>query len=144
MDVFTWKPYEVPEVDPEFIVHKLNVDPSYPPKKQKPRRSAKDHVEAVRREVEKLKEAGVENVTVKSVTFRGIENGVRIKSWERPSNGFSRNIVFQHVLMIDVQNPIIIDQNYCPNNKDCPGQVRFKKYIYIYIYMYSGFRFKLG
>ena len=48
MDVFAWNPYEVPGVDLGFIVHKLNVDPSYPPKKQ----------EAVRQEVEKLKEAG--------------------------------------------------------------------------------------
>ena len=48
VDVFAWRPYEVPEVDPEFIVHKLNVDPSFPPKKQKPRRSTKEHVEAVR------------------------------------------------------------------------------------------------
>ena len=47
INVFAWSPYEVPGVDPGFIVHKLNVDPSYPPKKQKPRRSAKDHVEAV-------------------------------------------------------------------------------------------------
>ena len=58
IDVFAWNPYEVPGVNPEFIVHKLNVDPSYPPEKQKPRRSAKDHVKAVRQEVEKLKEAG--------------------------------------------------------------------------------------
>ena len=43
VDVFAWSPYEVPEVDPEFIVHKLNVDPSFPPKKQKPRRVAKEH-----------------------------------------------------------------------------------------------------
>ena len=35
VDVFAWSPYEVPEVDPEFIVHRLNVDPSFPPKKQK-------------------------------------------------------------------------------------------------------------
>ena len=33
VDVFAWSPYEVPRVDPEFIVHKLNVDPSFPPKK---------------------------------------------------------------------------------------------------------------
>ena len=58
MDVFAWNPYKVLGVDPGFIVHKLNVDPSYPPKKQKPRRSTKGHVEAVRQEVEKLKEAG--------------------------------------------------------------------------------------
>ena len=42
------EPYEVPKVDPEFTVHKLNVDLLYPPKKQKPRRLAKEHVEAVR------------------------------------------------------------------------------------------------
>ena len=47
MDAFAWSPYEVPGVDPEFIVHKLNVDPLFPPKKQKLRRSAKEHVEAV-------------------------------------------------------------------------------------------------
>ena len=44
IDVFAWNPYEVPGVDLGFIVHKLNVDPSYPPKKQKPRRLTKDHV----------------------------------------------------------------------------------------------------
>ena len=33
LDVFTWSSYEVPRVDLEFIVHRLNVDPSFPPKK---------------------------------------------------------------------------------------------------------------
>ena len=51
VDVFAWSPYEVPGVDPKFIVHKLNVDPSFPPKKQKSRRSTKEHAEAVRSEV---------------------------------------------------------------------------------------------
>ena len=51
VDLFAWSPYEVPTVDPKFIVHRLNVDPSFPPKKQKPRRSAKEHVEAVKLEV---------------------------------------------------------------------------------------------
>ena len=61
VDVFAWSRYEVPEVDPEFIVHKFNVDPSFPPKKQKSRRSAKEHIEAVRQEVGRLKEARVIN-----------------------------------------------------------------------------------
>ena len=52
--VFTWSPYEVPGVDPKFIVHKLKVDPLFPPKKQKPRRSAKEHVEAVKQELKTL------------------------------------------------------------------------------------------
>ena len=56
VDVFIWDPYEVPGLDPEFIVHKLNVDSSFPLKKQKPRRSTKEHVEAMRQEVGRLKE----------------------------------------------------------------------------------------
>ena len=58
VDVFAWSPYEVPRVDPEFIVHRLNVDPLFPPKKQKSRRSAKEHVEAIKLVVKRLKEAG--------------------------------------------------------------------------------------
>ena len=45
-------------MDPEFIVHRLNVDPSFPPKKQKSRRSAKEHVKVMRSEVQRLNEAG--------------------------------------------------------------------------------------
>lgn len=41
----------MPRVDPGFIVHKLNVDPLFPPKKQKSRRSIKEHVEVVKQEV---------------------------------------------------------------------------------------------
>ena len=58
MDVLAWSPYEVPGVNPEFIMDKLNMDPLFPPKKQKSRRSAKEHVEAVRSEVRRLREAG--------------------------------------------------------------------------------------
>ncbi|OMO97707.1 Glycoside hydrolase, family 28 [Corchorus olitorius] len=68
-------------------------------------------------------EAGVQNVTVTRVRFSGTENGVRIKSWGRPSTGFASHILFQHALMINVQNPIVIDQHYCPDQKNCPGQV---------------------
>ena len=57
VDVFAWSSYEVRGVDPEFIVHRLNVDPSFSPKKQKPRRAAEEQVEAVRSEVRRLREA---------------------------------------------------------------------------------------
>ena len=33
IDMFAWSLYKVLRVDPEFIVHKLNVDPSFLPKK---------------------------------------------------------------------------------------------------------------
>ncbi|XP_051118127.1 polygalacturonase-like [Andrographis paniculata] len=67
-------------------------------------------------------EAGVKNVTVKAVTFTGTTNGLRIKTWARPSNGFVKDIVYQHVTMANVENPIIIDQNYCPNHQNCPNE----------------------
>ena len=38
----------MPGVDPEFIVHKLNMDQLYPSKKQKPRRPAKEHVKTIK------------------------------------------------------------------------------------------------
>ena len=44
-------------MDLAFITHKLNVDPLVLPKKQKPRRLVKPHVEALKEEVEKLKQA---------------------------------------------------------------------------------------
>ena len=37
LDIFVWSSYKVPGVDPEFITHRLNIDPLFPPKKQKPR-----------------------------------------------------------------------------------------------------------
>ena len=55
LDFFAWSPYEVSSIDPNFIVHKLNVVPLFLPKKQKLRRSTKQHVEAMKEEVEKLK-----------------------------------------------------------------------------------------
>ncbi|XP_022932948.1 polygalacturonase-like [Cucurbita moschata] len=67
-------------------------------------------------------EDGVHNVTVISSTFTGTQNGVRIKSWGRPSNGFATKVYFQRIIMDNVKNPIIIDENYCPHHKNCPGQ----------------------
>ncbi|KAJ4954134.1 hypothetical protein NE237_030966 [Protea cynaroides] len=70
-----------------------------------------------------MEEPGVQNVTVKTVTFTGSQNGFRIKTWGRPSNGFVNGVLFQDGIMENVDNPIIIDQNYCPLGKYCPGQV---------------------
>ena len=64
----------------------------------------------------------MQNVTVKTVKFTGTENGVRIKTWGKPSNAFVKGVLFQHAVMVDVQNPIVIDQNYCPDN-GCSRQV---------------------
>ncbi|KAL7157613.1 hypothetical protein ABFS83_02G088900 [Erythranthe nasuta] len=69
-----------------------------------------------------LQEAGVQNVMVKLATFTGTQNGVRVKTWARPSNGFVRDVLFQHIVILNSQNPIIIDQNYCPDHHNCPTQ----------------------
>ena len=58
IDVFAWNVYEAPRVDPSFICHHLNVNPSVTPKKQPPRCSSKDHSDAVKDKVMNLKQAG--------------------------------------------------------------------------------------
>jgi hypothetical protein len=57
-DIFAWTPYEAPGVDPEFVSHALNVSPEYKPVVQKARRTAPQHAEAVREEVERLLKVG--------------------------------------------------------------------------------------
>ena len=58
VDVFAWDAYEALGVDPDFICHHLNVNPTVTPKKQPLRRPLKEHADAVREEVVKLKKAG--------------------------------------------------------------------------------------
>ena len=57
VDVFAWDAYKAPGVDPNFICHHLNVNPSITPKRQPPRRLSKEHAKAVKNEVTKLKQA---------------------------------------------------------------------------------------
>jgi len=59
--VFAWKLYEVLGVYLTFIMHKLNIDYLVLPKKQRSRRLAKPHMESIKEEVEKLKQAGAIN-----------------------------------------------------------------------------------
>ena len=57
--MFAWNAYEALGVDPSFICHHLNANPSVTPRKQPHRHSSKDHFDAVKNEVVKLKQAGV-------------------------------------------------------------------------------------
>ena len=59
VDVFTWDAHEIPGLDPNFICHHLNVNPSITPKKQSPRHPSKEHVKAVKSEVTKFKQPGL-------------------------------------------------------------------------------------
>ena len=56
IDVLAWSACEAPRVDPNFICHHLNVSSSAIPKKQSPRHSSKDHSDAIKDEVTKLKQ----------------------------------------------------------------------------------------
>ena len=57
VDISAWDAYEAPGVDLSFICHHLNVSPSVIPRKQPPQRSSKEHSDAVKDEVTKLKQA---------------------------------------------------------------------------------------
>ena len=76
VDVFAWNAYEAPGVNPSFICHHLNVNSSIILTKQPPRHSSKEHSDAVRDEVAKLKQAG----TIKEVFYpKWLANTVVIK-----------------------------------------------------------------
>ena len=58
IDVFAWDACDAPGIDPAFICHHLNINPSINPKKQSPRRSSREHANAIREEDMKLKHVG--------------------------------------------------------------------------------------
>ncbi|KAI3687724.1 hypothetical protein L1987_81426 [Smallanthus sonchifolius] len=66
----------------------------------------------------------VEKVLVRDCNITGTQNGVRIKTVPY-GKGYARSIVFEDINLINVKNPIIIDQHYCTNmkNSDCPAPV---------------------
>ncbi|KAJ0982315.1 hypothetical protein J5N97_010570 [Dioscorea zingiberensis] len=66
-------------------------------------------------------EGHVANVMVNNVKLTDTSNGVRIKTWQG-GHGLVKNILFKNIAMHNVQNPIIIDQNYCDSIHPCPVQ----------------------
>ncbi|CAM8912971.1 unnamed protein product [Rhodiola kirilowii] len=63
-------------------------------------------------------EGKVSDVLVTRAKLNGTDNGVRIKTWQG-GYGYARNIKFEDIEMINVKNPIIIDQQYCDQDKPC-------------------------
>ena len=55
VNVFAWNAYEAPRVDPNFICHHLNVNSFITLRRQPPRCPSKEHVEAIKNKVTKLK-----------------------------------------------------------------------------------------
>ncbi|KAI3687725.1 hypothetical protein L1987_81427 [Smallanthus sonchifolius] len=56
----------------------------------------------------------VEKVRVQNCNITGTTNGLRIKTVPG-GTGYARGIVFQDIHLVNVENPIIIDQHYCTN-----------------------------
>ncbi|KAK8595672.1 hypothetical protein V6N12_064186 [Hibiscus sabdariffa] len=60
----------------------------------------------------------VQNIRVKTVSFKGTTNGARIKTWQ-VGKGYIRGVTFENLFFHSVKNPIIIDQNYCDVRGAC-------------------------
>ena len=58
VDIFAWKPADMPNVPRELIEHSLNVSATAKPVKQKLRRFAQEKKEAIRVEITRLLAAG--------------------------------------------------------------------------------------
>ncbi|KAJ9560710.1 hypothetical protein OSB04_005870 [Centaurea solstitialis] len=75
-------------------------------------------------------EQPVQGIWIKNCTITGtIISGVRIKSWPGPTStsGTATDIHFEDIIMNNVENPILIDQQYCPSNrcnKASPSKVK--------------------
>uniref|UniRef100_J3MV02 Exopolygalacturonase n=1 Tax=Oryza brachyantha TaxID=4533 RepID=J3MV02_ORYBR len=62
-------------------------------------------------------EADVRGVVVKNCTVSATTNGLRVKTWPGSPPSRAYNITFQDIAMADVNNPIIVDQHYCPHGQ---------------------------
>ncbi|CAN0878843.1 Exopolygalacturonase (Fragment) [Linum grandiflorum] len=75
----------------------------------------------------------VTGVTVNDCTFQGTSDGVRIKSWASPNMGLVSNITYRNIRMQGVQNPIVIDQFYCPYppcDQKVPSHIKIQDITY--------------
>ncbi|OIV91914.1 hypothetical protein TanjilG_26033 [Lupinus angustifolius] len=73
-------------------------------------------------------EEPVEGLTVKNCTLKNTDNGVRIKTWPgTPIISSVSKMHFEDIIMVNVSNPILIDQQYCPWNqctKQYPSKIK--------------------
>ena len=106
IDVFALSTYDVPGIDPEFICHRLNVNPEATPQKQPPRRSSKEHAEAIKVEVNKLKQA----MTIKEIFYpKWLTNTVVVKKKRK----WRVCMDFKHLNKVYLKHPFpipLIDQ----------------------------------
>ncbi|KAL2531729.1 Pectin lyase-like superfamily protein [Abeliophyllum distichum] len=76
-------------------------------------------------------EEDVTGIYVKNCTFIGTQNGIRVKTWpSAPAKLKITDLHYEDIIMDNVENPIIIDQEYCPWNQcnlDSPSLIKISK-----------------
>ncbi|XWS53576.1 hypothetical protein CRYUN_Cryun10bG0013200 [Craigia yunnanensis] len=61
-------------------------------------------------------EKDVVGISVWNCTIKGTQNGIRVKTWPGAPASKASNLTFEDIFMINVSNPIVIDQEYCPSH----------------------------
>jgi len=76
-------------------------------------------------------EEDVTGIYVKNCTFTGTQNGIRVKTWpSAPAKLQITDLHYEDIIMHNVENPIVIDQEYCPWNQcklDSPSLIKISK-----------------
>ncbi|KAK3014527.1 hypothetical protein RJ639_010077 [Escallonia herrerae] len=81
-------------------------------------------------------EEDVRGITVRNCTISNTENGVRIKTWAPSPPSTASDVTFQDIIMNNADNPIIIDQKYCPHDSCSDQAFYYRPLIFPYIYIY--------
>ncbi|OMP04302.1 Glycoside hydrolase, family 28 [Corchorus olitorius] len=71
-------------------------------------------------------ELNVTNITVRNCNLTGTLCGLRIKTRAMPFSSHCSDLTFEHINVNNVTNPILIDQNYCPDHKCGQGVSKVK------------------
>ena len=58
LDAFAWSAADMPGIDPDFLCHRLTMDPNVRPVRQRRRKFNKEKRQVIREETEKLLKAG--------------------------------------------------------------------------------------
>ncbi|KAF8108799.1 hypothetical protein N665_0104s0114 [Sinapis alba] len=76
-------------------------------------------------------EKNVKGLTVRNSVFNGTTNGLRIKTWAKSvSQTLVSKFLYENIQMINVGNPIVIDQQYCPNHQ-CDTSGNYNSHVQI-------------
>ncbi|XP_027183726.1 exopolygalacturonase-like [Coffea eugenioides] len=81
-------------------------------------------------------EEPVVGVFVRNCTLINTLTGVRVKSWPSATTGAATDVHFDDITMRNVTSPIVIDQEYCPNNQctlGAPSRVKISKVSFNHI-----------